>query len=82
MSWLSDFTISQRYKVIIQAYHLITLIIFLKVLGHWYEVERSFYLPEIASGCTTFQFEPYNKAEQSKFANFKLAVAIKNINRM
>ncbi|KAH8237161.1 hypothetical protein KR038_005775 [Drosophila bunnanda] len=53
-----------------------------RVLGHWYEVERSFYLPEIASGCTTFQFQPYNKAEQSKFANFKLAVAIKNINRI
>ncbi|XP_033234680.1 apolipoprotein D isoform X3 [Drosophila pseudoobscura] len=53
-----------------------------QVLGHWYEVERSFYLPEIASGCTTFQFEPYNKGEQSKFQNFKLGVAIKNINRI
>ncbi|XP_034652178.1 apolipoprotein D isoform X1 [Drosophila subobscura] len=53
-----------------------------RVLGHWYEVERSFYLPEIASGCTTFQFEPYSKGEQSKFQNFKLGVAIKNINRI
>lgn len=53
-----------------------------QVLGHWFEVERSFYLPEIASGCTTFEFQPYSKAELSKFNNFKLEVAIKTINRM
>ncbi|KAL7738650.1 hypothetical protein ACLKA6_006940 [Drosophila palustris] len=53
-----------------------------RVLGHWYEVERSFYLPEIASGCTTFEFQPYNKADHSKFNNFKLEVAIKTVNRI
>ncbi|XP_064541479.1 apolipoprotein D [Drosophila montana] len=53
-----------------------------RVLGHWFEVERSFYLPEIASGCTTFEFQPYSKAELSKFNNFKLEVAIKTVNRI
>lgn len=58
------------------------LILVFQVLGHWYEVERSFYLPEIASGCTTFEFQPYNKADLSKFNNFKLEVSIKTVNRM
>lgn len=58
------------------------MILVFQVLGHWYEVERSFYLPEIASGCTTFEFQPYNKADLSKFNNFKLEVSIKTVNRM
>ncbi|XP_073846581.1 glial Lazarillo [Musca autumnalis] len=53
-----------------------------RVLGQWYEVERSFYLPEIASGCTTLEFQPLHKEELSKFNNFKLEVAIKTINRI
>ena len=54
----------------------------MQVLGQWYEVERSFYLPEIASGCTSLEFQPLNQEELSRFNNFKLEVAIKTINRM
>lgn len=53
-----------------------------RILGQWYEVERSFYLPEIASGCTTLEFLPLNKGEIPKFNNFKLEVVIKAINRL
>ncbi|KAL9875416.1 apolipoprotein D [Glossina fuscipes] len=53
-----------------------------KILGQWYEVEHSFYLPEIASGCTTLEFQPLNRQELSSFNNFKLEVAIKTINRL
>ncbi|XP_037946867.1 apolipoprotein D [Teleopsis dalmanni] len=53
-----------------------------RVLGQWYEVERSFYLPEIASGCTTLEFQPQKQEELSKYNNFKLEVAIKTINRL
>ncbi|KAI8127288.1 hypothetical protein FF38_03226 [Lucilia cuprina] len=53
-----------------------------RVLGQWYEVERSFYLPEIASGCTTLEFQPLHQEELSRFNNFRLEVAIKTINRI
>ncbi|KAL9875405.1 glial Lazarillo isoform 1-T11 [Glossina fuscipes fuscipes] len=53
-----------------------------QILGQWYEVEHSFYLPEIASGCTTLEFQPLNRQELSSFNNFKLEVAIKTINRL
>ncbi|XP_054739852.1 apolipoprotein D [Anastrepha obliqua] len=53
-----------------------------RVLGQWYEVERSFYLPEIASGCTLLEFQPLHKEKLSKFNNFELEVAIKTINRL
>uniref|UniRef100_A0A1A9V0S6 Lipocalin/cytosolic fatty-acid binding domain-containing protein n=1 Tax=Glossina austeni TaxID=7395 RepID=A0A1A9V0S6_GLOAU len=53
-----------------------------RILGQWYEVEHSFYLPEIASGCTTLEFQPLNREELSSFNNFKLEVAIKTINRL
>lgn len=45
-------------------------------------MERSFYLPEIASGCTTLEFQALDLEELSKFNNFKLEVAIKTINRL
>ncbi|XP_030373448.1 apolipoprotein D [Scaptodrosophila lebanonensis] len=53
-----------------------------RILGQWFEVERSLYLPEIAFRCTSLAFQPYNKADLSKFNNFKLEVAIKSINRI
>ncbi|XP_055374348.1 apolipoprotein D [Condylostylus longicornis] len=53
-----------------------------KILGSWYEVERSFYLPEIASGCTTLTFQP--EAEEFRYGDgyYRLEVAIKTINRL
>lgn len=33
------------------------VVFYLQFLGTWYELERSFYLPEIASGCTSMTFK-------------------------
>lgn len=43
----------------------------LKFLGTWYEVERSFYLPELASGCTilTFQEDPVSNTNRDDNGN-------------
>lgn len=56
-----------------------------RVLGQWFEVERSFYLPEIASGCTTLTFQPaISNREDDPSVNsvYKLEVAIKTVNRL
>lgn len=56
-----------------------------RVLGQWFEVERSFYLPEIASGCTTLSFQPAisnREDDQSINSVYKLEVAIKTVNRL
>ncbi|XP_055537265.1 apolipoprotein D-like [Wyeomyia smithii] len=50
-----------------------------KFLGKWYEVERSFYLPEIASGCTTLTFE--NTTIRDIDGRPQLEIAIKTVNR-
>ncbi|XP_053687566.1 apolipoprotein D-like [Sabethes cyaneus] len=50
-----------------------------KFLGRWYEVERSFYLPEIASGCTTLAFE--NTTLHDNEGRPQLEISIKTINR-
>ncbi|XP_055836708.1 apolipoprotein D [Episyrphus balteatus] len=56
-----------------------------RALGQWFEVERSFYLPEIASGCTTLTFQPaISNREDDPSLNsvYKLEVAIKTVNRL
>ncbi|KAL5287810.1 hypothetical protein ACFFRR_008590 [Megaselia abdita] len=53
-----------------------------RILGDWYEVERSFYLPEIASGCTKLAFQPENENAVKLNNIFRLEVAIKTINRL
>lgn len=66
-------------------------------MGTWYEVERSFYLPELASGCTTltFQEDPITNTNRNDGANEddndshlpiapdvdRIEVAIKSINQ-
>ncbi|KAJ6644374.1 Apolipoprotein D [Pseudolycoriella hygida] len=47
-------------------------------LGKWYEVERTFYLPEIISSCTTLTFDLSND-EASDIEN-TLDVSVKSIN--
>lgn len=56
-----------------------------RVLGQWYEVEHSFYLPEIASGCTTLTFQPAisnREDDPSHNSVYKLEVSIKTVNRL
>lgn len=65
-------------------------------MGTWYEVERSFYLPELASGCTilTFQEDPVQNTNRKDDNNDnddhlptptsemdRIEVAIKSINQ-
>lgn len=50
-----------------------------KFLGKWFEVERSFYLPEIASGCTTLTFEDTTIRDTD--GRPQLEIAIKTVNR-
>ncbi|XP_058836172.1 apolipoprotein D-like isoform X3 [Topomyia yanbarensis] len=50
-----------------------------RFLGKWYEVERSFYLPEIASGCTTLRFE--NTTMRDAEGRPQLEIVIQAINR-
>ncbi|XP_001661562.2 apolipoprotein D [Aedes aegypti] len=50
-----------------------------RFLGKWYEVERSFYLPEIASGCTTLTFEDTTIRDSD--GRPQLEIAIKTVNR-
>ncbi|XP_059613839.1 uncharacterized protein LOC132259984 isoform X2 [Phlebotomus argentipes] len=52
-----------------------------KFTGKWYEVERSFYLPEIAAGCTTLSFQPVNMSEDLEADYGRLEVAIKTVNQ-
>jgi len=47
-------------------------------LGKWYEVERTFYLPEIASSCTTLTFE--NDNDRSIDLEKTLDISINSIN--
>lgn len=61
---------------------------FLQFLGTWYEVERSFYLPELASGCTilTLQEEivPAVRDDNNQTVtpeNDRIEVAVKSINQ-
>uniref|UniRef100_A0A182XEU3 Lipocln_cytosolic_FA-bd_dom domain-containing protein n=1 Tax=Anopheles quadriannulatus TaxID=34691 RepID=A0A182XEU3_ANOQN len=48
-----------------------------KFLGKWYEVERSFYLPELASGCTTMTFE--NTTLRDEAGRSQLEISIKSL---
>lgn len=54
-------------------------------LGTWYEVERSFYLPELASGCTTLTFqEEVLKQRDNGLPTVeidRIEVAVKSINQ-
>uniref|UniRef100_A0A182KCI1 Lipocalin/cytosolic fatty-acid binding domain-containing protein n=1 Tax=Anopheles christyi TaxID=43041 RepID=A0A182KCI1_9DIPT len=50
-----------------------------KFLGKWYEVERSFYLPELASGCTTMTFE--NTTLRDEAGRSQLEISIKSVNQ-
>lgn len=66
----------------------ICFVIKLQFLGTWYEVERSFYLPELASSCTMLTFEQEsNGIEASSKSNAssplpsRLEVAVKSINQ-
>lgn len=52
-----------------------------RVLGQWYEVERSFYLPELASGCTTLSFQP-EESDTGFDDGYRIEVSIKTINRL
>ena len=52
-------------------------ILFAQFLGQWYEVERSFYLPEIALGCTKIIFESNSDNERSQ--NFE--ITLKSLNQ-
>lgn len=59
---------------------------YLQFLGTWYEVERSFYLPELASGCTTltFQNEIIAHARDNGLPALqvdRIEVAVKSINQ-
>lgn len=49
-----------------------------KFLGKWYEVERTFYLPEIASSCTTLTFD--HDDDDGSDIEKTLAVSVKSIN--
>lgn len=55
----------------------------LQFLGTWYEVERSFYLPEVASSCTTltFETEAWKNANETSDGNEKIEVAVKSVNQ-
>lgn len=53
-------------------------------LGTWYEVERSFYLPEVATSCTTLTFEsdPNVKiSNETTQSPERLEVAVKSVNQ-
>ncbi|XP_065089367.1 apolipoprotein D-like [Ochlerotatus camptorhynchus] len=50
-----------------------------RFLGKWYEVERSFYLPEIAAGCTTLTFDDTTVRDSD--GRPQLEIAIKTVNR-
>lgn len=58
--------------------HLRFFYLHFQFLGKWYEVERTFYLPEIASSCTTLTFDHDN--EQSSDIEKTLEVSVKSIN--
>lgn len=57
----------------------------IQFLGTWYEVERSFYLPELASGCTTLTFqEEVLKQRENGMTSVeidRIEVAVKSINQ-
>lgn len=52
----------------------------LQIIGHWYEVEKSFNFPEIATGCTTMQFKSEVTQRDPNIVMPRLEVAVKNIN--
>lgn len=51
-----------------------------QMIGHWYEVEKSFNFPEIATGCTTMQFTSEAMQKDPNIIMPRLEVAVKNIN--
>lgn len=60
----------------------------MQFLGTWYENERSFFLPELASGCTiiTFQEEVAEEKEKGRVDGAptdtdRIEVAVKSINQ-
>ncbi|CAO1423690.1 unnamed protein product [Diamesa serratosioi] len=50
-----------------------------KFLGKWQEVERSFYFPEIANGCTSIAFQ--NSSAKNNDGIIVYEIAIKTINQ-
>lgn len=46
-------------------------------MGKWYEVERSFYLPEIVTGCATMTFDETGRNDDD---NPVLEIAVKTVN--
>lgn len=52
----------------------------LQIIGHWFEVEKSFNFPEIATGCTTMQFTSEAMQKNPNLVMPRLEVAVKNIN--
>lgn len=50
----------------------------LQFLGTWYEVERTFYLPELASSCTALIFQ--EDSDRSSEAEKILSISINSIN--
>lgn len=48
-------------------------------LGTWYELERSFYLPEIASACTTLDFK--DSVTDVGLDDNRLDITVKSINQ-
>ncbi len=71
---------SVRTCIVKKKFHLIITKIFgyLQFLGKWYEVERTFYLPEIASSCTTLTFDHGN--DRSSDFEKTLDISINSIN--
>lgn len=53
---------------------------YFQIIGHWYEVEKSFNFPEIATGCTTMQFTSEAMQKDPNIIMPRLEVAVKNIN--
>lgn len=56
------------------------LFLFVKFLGVWYEMERSFYLPEITAGCTQLTFDS-DGSYAAGFEKDKIEIEISSVNR-
>lgn len=81
--WI-DFLFWLNSPKIIIIYRCDLIIVFLfgiwyaQFLGKWYEVERTFYLPEIASSCTTLSFDYDSEGADSEST---LDISIDSINQ-
>lgn len=65
---------------LIYLFFFVSVSLSLQFLGTWYEVERSFYLPELASSCTMLSFEEEASRENDALPS-RLEVAVKSINQ-